>query len=171
LALWASQAGLLSEPQMQQLLQEAAHRPEAAQVILERAVELREAIYRIFSSTAGGQSPAMVDLALLNSMLPKALGRLQITPSGAGFTWRWMMGEEISLDQILWPVLGSSASLLTSAQLDRVKICEDDRGCGFLFLDTSRNRSRRWCSMTGCGNRARVRRHRKRQRVTKAVFG
>ncbi|MCE7985865.1 MAG: hypothetical protein DYG89_32200 [Caldilinea sp. CFX5] len=43
-----------------------------------------------------------------------------------------------------------------------MKQCEDERGCGFLFIDTSKNRSRRWCSMESCGNRAKVQRHRRR---------
>ena len=67
-----------------------------------------------------------------------------------------------SLDGLLRPVVLAAAQLLTSDWVGRVKQCEDDRGCGFLFIDTSKNRSRRWCSMDGCGNRAKVQRHRNR---------
>jgi predicted RNA-binding Zn ribbon-like protein len=66
---------------------------------------------------------------------------------------------------MLWPVARSAADLLTSAEeLARVGQCADDRGCGWLFFDTSRNHSRRWCAMKDCGNRAKARRHYRRQR-------
>jgi predicted RNA-binding Zn ribbon-like protein len=63
------------------------------------------------------------------------------------------------LDEMLRPVARSAADWLVSADVDRVRLCADDRGCGYLFVDTSRNRSRRWCSMESCGNRAKARRH------------
>jgi predicted RNA-binding Zn ribbon-like protein len=65
----------------------------------------------------------------------------------------------------MWPVVHSAAELLTSPHLDRVRQCADDRGCGFLFFDTSRNGSRRWCSMESCGNRAKARRHYQRTKA------
>ena len=69
-----------------------------------------------------------------------------------------------NLERVVWPVARSAADLLTSDLLSRVRRCEDDRGCGYLFIDTSRNRSRRWCSMESCGNRAKARRHYARQK-------
>jgi predicted RNA-binding Zn ribbon-like protein len=82
--------------------------------------------------------------------------------SDAEFAWDWAEDPD-SLDRVLWVVARSAGELLTSDQLDRVRQCADDRGCGYLFLDTSRNRSRRWCSMESCGNRAKARRHYQRQ--------
>jgi predicted RNA-binding Zn ribbon-like protein len=61
----------------------------------------------------------------------------------------------------LYPIVKSAADLLVSAQLDRIRVCADPQ-CGWLFLDSSRNRSRRWCSMDTCGNRAKARRFYKR---------
>jgi len=63
-------------------------------------------------------------------------------------------------------VVHDAAGLLTSEKLDRVEECADDR-CGWLFLDVSRNRSRRWCAMEDCGNRAKARRHYKRKRAVR----
>ena len=60
---------------------------------------------------------------------------------------------------MLWPVVQSAVDLMTSPELDRVGQCADDRGCGWLFVDTTKNRSRRWCDMRDCGNRAKARRH------------
>ena len=67
-------------------------------------------------------------------------------------------------ERVLWPVVWSAANLLTSRILERVGQCADDRGCGWLFMDLSRNRSRRWCDMKDCGNRDKVRRYYARKR-------
>jgi predicted RNA-binding Zn ribbon-like protein len=74
------------------------------------------------------------------------------------FTWQWA-GSPQALDRMLWDVARSSIDLLTSDDLPRVGQCADERGCGWLFLDMSRNHSRQWCNMGGCGNRAKARRH------------
>src|SRR5207302_22567 len=66
--------------------------------------------------------------------------------------------EEETLDRMLWPVIRSAADLLVSGEAQRVRRCASET-CDWLFLDTSRNHSRRWCDMSGCGNRAKARRH------------
>lgn len=162
LVAWARQNGVVTEPGARQLAQAGAERSTEAAFILDQAIALREAIYRIFSAVAGGRRPAGSDLDLLNAALEKAFAHLQLAPTEAGFTWKWTGSG--TLEQMLWPVARSAADLLTSANLDRVRECADDRGCGDLFIDTSRNRSRRWCAMRDCGNRAKVRRHRRRKR-------
>ena len=62
------------------------------------------------------------------------------------------------MDLFLDPIIKSAADLLVSPELKRVKQCADD-ACGWLFMDKSRNNSRRWCSMKDCGNRAKAHRH------------
>jgi predicted RNA-binding Zn ribbon-like protein len=155
---WAERAGFLTDRETRQLSQEAARRPADAAAVLERAVALREAIYRFFSAVAEGRSPEGGDLTVLNVALSEALSRLQIIRVGDGFAWEWT-GEEAALDRVVWPLARSAGDLLTSEKLSRVGVCADDRGCGWLFLDMSRNRSRRWCDMKDCGNRAKARRH------------
>ena len=163
LLAWAKNVGLLAAERVRQLSQAVDQSGEAEPAAaLAQALALREAIYRIFSATAAGRSPAAADLTLLNHILSETLTQLRVAPTEAGFAWRWA-DESQGLDQILGPIARSAAELLTSESLDRVKECEDDRGCGFLFYDTSRNRSRRWCTMRSCGNRAKVQRHRRRQ--------
>jgi len=88
-----------------------------------------------------------------------------LEPGGAGFSGSWPAADY--LDRPLWPVARAAADLLQSEQLERVGECADDRGCGYLFLDTSRNHSRRWCSMESCGNRAKARSHDRRTRQEK----
>jgi predicted RNA-binding Zn ribbon-like protein len=162
LVAWARRVGLLSEAEAQIQLEEAARHSADAAVILDRAIELREAIFHIFSAVAGDRPPETADISLLNQWLRHDQERLRVVATDSGFTWQW--GDQgTSLGQILGPVVQSAAELLVSADLPRVKECADDRGCGWLFVDTSRNQSRRWCSMESCGNRAKVRRHRRKQ--------
>ena len=163
LVAWSQHVGILTDHQAQRLLEEAARRPIDVSAVLERAIALREAIYRIFSAISRGRPPQAADLAIFNAELSGALAQSQIISTAEGFTWDWT-GAEDALDQMLWPVVHDAVGLLTSEELDRVGQCADDR-CGWLFLDTSRNRSRRWCSMEDCGNRAKVRRHYERKRA------
>jgi predicted RNA-binding Zn ribbon-like protein len=164
LVSWSEQVGILTKDEAQQLLREAAHRPNDAATVLDRAIAFREAIYRIFSAISRGTSPREADLAILNEILSATLGRLQLVSTPDGFSWEWNAGGD-RLDQMLWPVAQSAADLLTSAELVRVGQCADER-CGWLFMDMSRNRSRRWCDMRDCGNRAKARRHYERKRST-----
>lgn len=165
LTTWANKVGLLTEIDAQQLLKQATNSSAKAAAILKQAIDLREAIYQIFSAVDQGQSPNGDDLAILNATLQETLPHRQIAKSRDSFSWVWR-GDKEALDQMLWPIAQSAADLLTSDSLTRVKVCEDDRGCGYIFLDLSKNRSRRWCDMRGCGNRAKVRRHRRRQQAS-----
>ena len=165
LVAWSQHVGILTDHRAQRLLKEAARRPVDASAVLERAIALREAIYRIFSAISHGHPPQAADLATFNAELSGALAQSQIVSTAEGFAWDWA-GAEDALDGMLWPVVHDAAGLLTSEELDRVGQCADDR-CGWLFLDTSRNRSRRWCSMEDCGNRAKARRHYERKRAAR----
>ena len=162
LVSWAVDRGLVSGEEVAALIQIGTERPAEAETVLVWAIDLREAIYRIFSAIANDEPPSDADIAHLNQALQDSLRHLKIVQEGEGFSWVWQ-GERASLDWMLWPIVYSTAEMLTSDQLKRVKECEDDRGCGYLFLDLSKNRSRRWCAMRSCGNRAKVRRHRQRQ--------
>jgi predicted RNA-binding Zn ribbon-like protein len=160
---WAEAAELLPAERLDRLRRLLSAQSQEAASVHGRAIQLREAIYRIFADVAGERSASLDDLVVINEELNEALYHSQVSPAPQGFSWQW---AEVSgrLDQLLWPVVRSAAELLTSDSLDRVKECADDRGCGYLFIDTSRNRSRRWCSMESCGNRAKVRQHRERKR-------
>jgi predicted RNA-binding Zn ribbon-like protein len=166
LVAWGQQVGILTDPQVQDLLDEAGRRPSEADSIHQRAVALREAIYRIFAAISAGFPAEEEDLALFNAELSHTLARSRVVPAGEGYAWGWR-GEEVALDRVLWPVVRDAADLLTSEDLARVGQCADDR-CGWLFLDTSRNQSRRWCSMADCGNRAKARRHYQRSRAAQS---
>jgi predicted RNA-binding Zn ribbon-like protein len=165
---WSLQAHVLAEQEAQRLLEEATHRPAEAASVLERAVSIREAIYRIFKAVAEEVPPEADDLVVLSAAVADAQSHARIVPKEGGFTWDWA-GDEIELGRMLWPVARSAADILTSDELDDVRVCASD-SCNWLFLDTSKNHSRRWCDMKSCGNRAKARRFYGRKKSSSVVM-
>lgn len=156
LVAWARQAGALDAAEAALLLAAAIGQPDEAARVLERARRLREAVYRLCSTVAAGREVASTDLELLNAEIGRALAHARLKPGTDGLTWAW--DGSAALDRPLWPVARSAAELLTGPERAAVRECAEP-ACGWLFLDTSRNRSRRWCDMRVCGNRAKARRH------------
>lgn len=159
LVAWSRHADVIGNRVAEQLLDLAVKHPAAARSVLQRAVALREAIYRIFTAITTGALPQSTDLDLLNEALANAMQHSRVTLIKDGYRWDW--SDELALDRMLWSIARSAADLLTLGNLDRVSQCGDDE-CGWLFIDTSKNHSRRWCDMNDCGNRAKARRHYKR---------
>ncbi len=157
LVQWALLSKILSEKDAQKLIQKAKKEPSKAEHVLTRVIELREAIYHAFSDLAKGNLPSKKDMEVINLNLSRAMAQSELVHTKDGFIWSTSRGKE-DLDSMLGPIIQSAAELLTSNSLERVKECADDRGCGYLFMDKSRNKSRRWCDMTDCGNRAKAQR-------------
>jgi predicted RNA-binding Zn ribbon-like protein len=132
--------------------------PARAAAIFRGAIALREAIYRIFHAVASGDAPAEKDLSDLNQALKETPARSALQRVGTGFGWRIEGARPPSAPSLLAPALWSAGDLLTGSQLARVRECANDK-CLWLFLDESKNGTRRWCSMTACGNRAKAHRH------------
>lgn len=168
LVAWSRQAGVISEREARRLLRKAAEHPLKADKVFERAKALRNAIFRIFAAIAKEQAPERDDLALLNTALAEAMMRARVVATADGFEWSWAEDERDALEQMLWPIARSAADLLTSDEVSRTRECGGDT-CTWLFMDTSKNRSRRWCDMKGCGNRAKSRRHYERRRASTAT--
>jgi predicted RNA-binding Zn ribbon-like protein len=158
---WARERGLVQTGEADVLLAEAARRSDDAAEVLAHVVRARALLYRIFSGVARGDPPATEDVADLNRLTAAVAAHRTLTPARGPWNWRWD-DDPKALDRVLWPVLESAVELLTSDLLPRVKLCQGD-GCGWLFVDASRNRSRRWCDMSDCGNLAKVRRYRQRR--------
>ena len=165
LVSWAQQSSLLNPGAGAILLTLADQQRADAATVYNAAIALREAIYRTFHTINQATAPSSADLVLINQHYRNAANQLELVASDNTFGWRWST-LTATLDAPLWPVAWSTVELLTSPWLTRVKVCEDTRGCGYLFIDTSKNRSRRWCSMESCGNRAKVQRHRARRQET-----
>ncbi len=155
---WGLAAGVLTRPQAEQMLFIAERNPAQAADQLEQAIALREAVYHIFSASAADQPIPEGDLSVLNHYIQRAMSHVALKPGPEGMAMDWETRPE-TLDRMLWPVARSAVDVLTSDLQEHVGECQDDRGCGYLFLDTSRNGSRRWCSMESCGNRAKAQRH------------
>jgi predicted RNA-binding Zn ribbon-like protein len=161
LLAFAGQAGLLGRREATALARHARRAPAAAEGTLASARRLRDVLYRLFAAQARGRRAAPADLAAVNAALRDALPHLRLTRRGGGYSWGWDGGGELAAP--LHPIARSAAELLTSEELGRVREC-DGATCTWLFLDQSRNRSRRWCSMESCGNRAKAKRHYHRRR-------
>ena len=157
---WARHAGAIGPSEARALLGLARRRPAEAERQLASAIALREAIARLVLARGRGRS---ADVALVNHRLADAPKRTSVVPTTDGFAWSSERAGA-RLDRPLWPVVWSAADLLVSDRLAEVRTCADPR-CGWLFLDLSQNRRRRWCSMEDCGNRAKVRRHYARVRA------
>lgn len=134
--------------------------------VFERAIRLREAIFGIGSALAQKRKPLEDDLSELNWSVQKALVAARIESSENGLEW--------NLDNLKNTVAGSisllalsAAGLYTSDLAGRVRECSNET-CGWLFLDLSKNRSRKWCDMSDCGNLAKARRYYAKQKALKA---
>ncbi len=124
------------------------------QLALRRAIEMREAMYSVFSAIAEKRPVPASPLSILNSYIQEAASQARLVQVGGRFEWQFV--HLTSLSSLLWPIARAAADLLTSDQLSMVRTCSSPT-CKWFFLDTSKNHHRRWCSMQSCGNRAKVR--------------
>jgi len=153
---WAREAALLTQPEYERLKAKATKSSGQARGALRRAKILRESLYRIFSAIAEEKQPAPADVALLDSLDKQAMAHRRIgRHEEGGYGWQWRTDGD-DLDLILWQAAKAGAELLTSDLVYNVRACAAEP-CRWLFVDVSRNRSRRWCDMKICGNRAKAR--------------
>jgi predicted RNA-binding Zn ribbon-like protein len=136
--------------------------PDEARRVHQLAVALRTALSELFGAIADGVEPPSEALTALNLHLAEAMGHARIERAGSGCVWGWE--SSAAPDRLLWPIVRAAADLLADReQLSRVRQC-GARDCAWLFLDTSKNRSRQWCDMKTCGNREKARRYLARRR-------
>jgi predicted RNA-binding Zn ribbon-like protein len=164
---WAKRVGLLRAEQVDLLAQKAARQPGRATLVFRKSLELREALYRTFVAKTQEKPPVREDLTILNSVLSQITNRAQLAYYRNKFEWQWDFDEN-ALDAPLWLNALSAVDLMTSDYYQRIGQCADEDGCGWLFVDTSKNHSRRWCDINDCGNRAKQRRYQKRVQKKKS---
>jgi predicted RNA-binding Zn ribbon-like protein len=135
--------------------------PQAATELWHRAIELREALVRVLLARTEGRRPEASDLKVIDSEYARTAPFARLEPTDDGFAWGV---DPEGLEAALRPIAESAVALLTSPRLARVRRCGNST-CYWLFLDETKNCSRRWCEMASCGNVMKVRRHRARQRA------
>ena len=129
-----------------------------------QAIALRTAIHNIFTAISNERPVAQPDLTIVNQLLSEGMAQAQIAVNDDQFNWHWSDSHPAD-KRIVWAVARSAAHLLTAPELKKVKMC-GGHDCGWLFVDSSKNQRRRWCSMEACGNRAKARRHYRRHKAT-----
>ena len=165
LITWNEYAGAIDKTLPARLRIEAKRHKSDADRVLHQAIKLREVLYLVFSAIARGEkAPAPANAAQLNRQVFRTLKRTRLEWTDKGIAEVWD-GKEDSLERILWPIAHSASRLLVSPDIERVRECAREN-CRWLFLDRSRNRSRRWCEMQQCGNVVNARRHYRRRRLS-----
>lgn len=162
LLLWATRQGLLDDECAGMLGEAARARPAEAASALLRAKRLRECLWMIWMAVRDGTAPAKGDLGLLTREVLAAQRARALTWSEGGCAWSWTGAA--GLDAVTARVALAAADLLAGGHLRRVRECAG-RNCGWLFLDKTRNGTRRWCTAEECGSLARVTRFRAKHRA------
>jgi predicted RNA-binding Zn ribbon-like protein len=157
LLFWAEQTGVLPRYRIGAMLEQASRTPGQAVTVLQEAIELREALFEIFTAVVHRRMVPGKALGKLNMCLMEGASFVRLAHKGRHFEWDWV-SSNVRLNAMLWPVASAAADLLTSDDLAKVRVCASE-DCAWLFLDKTRNARRRWCDMTTCGNRVKARRH------------
>ncbi len=166
LTRWAQGAGILTDGSAERLRRIARSHPKKAKAALAEALRLRSVLHQLYRSVAAGNRRTAV-WEDFNDLLAGSLHLLQVKPrdESRGAEWGWR-GSVDSLVAMLPPVLWSAARLLTSDEALRVRVCAGPE-CGWMYVDRSRNRLRRWCDMRTCGTEEKSRRRRERHRSSR----
>jgi predicted RNA-binding Zn ribbon-like protein len=149
-AAWSSRAGL-ADPSTPP----AETAPRAALLAaFARVQACRDDMYEIFLALADGSAPPEAALRRIQLTYVEALAHGQLTHGTQGCTWTWDPGSGPLAP--LWSVVAAAVELLTHGPAGRIKSCH---ACRFMFIDQSKNSSRRWCSMDDCGKTAKIARY------------
>ena len=161
---WALRVGAVDPPAADALVRHARRQPGEADAAFERVTALRGLIYGLFVAIAIDATPPADALARLRDEEAEALAHADLAAGSDGFAWTWPRSSD--LNRLRWPIVHAATTLLTGDRLERVKACG---GCRYLFVDETKNGSRRWCSMAECGTRAKMRRFVARRSATRSL--
>ncbi len=156
LASWARQAGVISRAAERRLNRELRANPGRGGRWLAEARRLRESIFEVFAAHSEGREPSPAVMATLEGWIRDAVTNSRLVSRGD--TYEWQVGAMASTREVVLRVALSAEALLRSGDLARVGQCSG-RDCRWLWVDHTRNQSRRWCDMAVCGNRAKAHRH------------
>ena len=156
LARFGEDTGTLTDLQVDRLMTRSMQQPDAAKRALASAIQLREAISEIFYALVRNKPVPTASFVILNQHVQEAAQHLVLMPGKRHFEWKFV-SDPYDLFGPLWPIARDAAELLASERVEFVRACAS-KTCEWLFLDESKNHRRRWCDMTKCGNRAKVKR-------------
>lgn len=159
---WYGHTGGLSPKIIHTLERLAKDYPQKAAVVFEKSVQLRELLHRLFLAALAKKPPVATDLLQFNSYIAEAYANIEISWKAGT---RQLQFNAPALEQVYWWLVKSAVELLSSDKADALKECPS---CGWLFLDKSRNGSRKWCSMSTCGDVDKVTRNYQRTKRKKA---
>ena len=154
---FAAQSGLLTSRQIRHLLRSSSG--PAGQRVLVEVRALREALSDLIYAGIDRKDSSDPSLLVLERFFAGAQAQTSLSRNGAGLKWEWGPEAETKSGFPLWLLTRSAAQLMFSGQADLVRACSNAE-CRWLFLDTSKNHTRRWCDMKICGNRMKARRFR-----------
>lgn len=137
--------------------------PALGHRLFAEAVAARELIWRIATALAERRAVDEGERQALVALHARCLGSATLATRDGAFIWTWDPRADL-IASILGPITLSALTLLMERDLSRTKRCEG-KECGWLFFDATKNKSRRWCEMRVCGNRAKVAASRRRQKA------
>lgn len=160
---WAIENRLLTQSDSRRLEKARSRAGQHPSDLLAELTEFREAMHAVFAAIAARSPLPERARVRLEAHIVQALGHSSLCVDG-GAPARWSVCPEKAGSALMTDRLALAASeLLTQPVLAHVRECG---ACSWLFLDLSRSRSRRWCSMATCGNRAKAQRHYYASRAT-----
>jgi len=165
---WGRHRELLTAVDTGRLIVLADEDESGAAATLEAALRLRTALHRVFQALATNGELEVSDLEHIQCAYAQALPHARLLRAGDRFAWEWSE-KVLRLDQVLWAIAYDAIELLTNGHIERVRVCANPHGCGWLFYDGSKNGSRRWCSMEGCGSQVKMRRQYAKRKATTAT--
>jgi predicted RNA-binding Zn ribbon-like protein len=163
LVAFGEQAGALSASEARKLRSDGKENKRASSAFLQRSVGLRELIFRIFSTVATCRKVCRADVETFNAAVRRSNARSVVTPGDGKAAWEWL-DRSSDADRLIGKIVQSAVALLTSEDIQCVKKCAAD-DCGWLFMDDSRSRNRRWCEMRTCGSRYKARAYYQRKKA------
>lgn len=158
---FAEQSHLLTARQTRELRRTVS--ATAGNRVLYETRELREALAEVFYAQLDGRNPGGVQLKNLERFLNGMRERQKLVWSDTHFDWE-LSGAENAPELPLWLLVRAAGDLTLSDNMKKVRACGDPQ-CRWLFLDTSKNHTRRWCDMKVCGNRMKARRFKAQRRA------
>ena len=153
---WAAGAAVITEREAKSLGSFARRNYSRASATLDDAYRLREVIHHLLTSVANEKTPAASMIDALNRRRVKAIRAFEMKWHDDRLEWAPRADPPMTaiLDRLVWGAEG----LLISDDIKRVRLCRNQR-CGWLFIDRTKNGTRRWCSMEECGGRAKSKRY------------